>query len=657
MDSKGLLQDAFNVRLPDRDVCALVLLPNTNTIVYLCSDGSDKRKLRSHTIGIKEKMLTEGPISDSSMDKGASHLATLGKGVLVAGEVEVVWISGKTKVSVRFPSNERSRLLSIGRIDADGSRWLLSDEGGHLWLLSCALAQGTVTRMQLQDLGSAVGAKSISYLDNGVVFLGSAMGDSLVIRLLTEPDAETGNMFEVLEIQANLAPILDFACVDLEGQGQDQVVACCGALKEGTLRIIRNGIGVNMEAELPLPNITGVWSMRSSSAAEFDKFLCVSFASQTVFLAMEDDEDLAELQDCGGLVVDSRTLLCATTVGDQLLQVHAGGVLLVQASTLSLCDQWQPPEGRQVTVCCASALPRGQLALAVGGTMLVYLRVEGMSLKQVSSITVHHEIACMDMSPLVPGEEASVLALGFWSEHSVSLLELPSLKTVFSEPLMAGSVVPRSVRLANLDGQPRVLVGLGDGRLVHYRLLASHELVERKTVPLGTKAVLLTPFTSAGGASSIFVGCDRPAVIYSGARKLLTSNVNQKNVSFVTSFHTAQFPHCLAMATGDAMVVGRLQSLQKLHVDTVRLGGEMARRLAHHAPAKAFAIGTTSGNIMGRDPGPVASQLRLLDQVLLRKRRKHVVSFVYLSKRLRWSVWTFSLLSVENNFALWSLFL
>jgi DNA damage-binding protein 1 len=465
-------------------------------------------------------------------------------------------------------------------------------------------------------MGCTVGANSISYLDNGVVFLGSAMGDSQIVRLLTDPDAESGNFFEILEVQANLAPILDFACVDLEGQGQDQVVACCGALREGTLRIVRNGIGVNMEAELPLPNITGVWSMRASSAAEFDKYLCVSFASQTVFLAMEDDEDLAELQECGGLVSDSRTLFCGTTVGDQIVQVHAGGVRLVKASSLALSDQWQPPEGRQITVCCVNTLPRGQIAVAVGGTLLVCLRVDGMSLRQTASCTLRHEIACMDMTPLVPGEDSTVLAVGFWSEYSVSVLELPSLKTLVSEPLMAGNVVPRSVRLANLDGQPRVLVGLGDGRLVHYRLQGTHELVERKTVPLGTKAVLLTPFVSAGGAASIFVGCDRPAVIYSGARKLLTSNVNQKNVSFVTSFHTAQFPHCLAMATGEALVVGRLQSLQKLHVDTIRLGGEMARRLAHHAPARAFAIGTTSGNVMGRDPSPVQSQLRLLDQAI-----------------------------------------
>lgn len=570
-------------------------------------------------MNIKEKTLGEGPVSEV-VDKGASHLAGLGKGVLLAGEQEVLWVSGKTRVAARFPAGaERSRLLGMGRVDADGTRWLLCDESGRLWLLSCALAQGAVARLQLQDMGRAAPACSISYLDNGVVFLGSAMADSQVVRLLADPDAETGNCFETLELQANLAPILDFACVDLEGQGQDQVVACCGALRDGTLRIIRNGIGVNLEAELPLPNVTGVWSMRSSSTGEYDKFLCVSFASQTVFLALEEgEEDLAELGDCGALVTDARTLFCATTVGDQLLQVHAGGVLLVDAASLALRDQWQPPEGRQITVCCAAALPRGQLCLAIGGTTLVYLRVEGMALRQVgASVALAHEVSCLDMTPLAGGEEATVVAAGFWGAPHVSLLELPGLAPVLSEPLLAGSVVPRSVRLANLDGQPRLLVGLGDGRLIHFRL-ASRQLVERKSVPLGTRAVLLSPFVGASGATSIFVGCDRPAVIYSGARKLLTSSVNQKNVSFMAGFHTRQFPHCLALATGEALVVGRLQSLQKLHVDTVRLG-EMARRLVYHTPARAFVVGSTSGNVMGRDPEPVQSQLRLLDQVTMER--------------------------------------
>lgn len=50
---------------------------------------------------------------------------------------------------------------------------------------------------------------------------------------------------EVLERYVNLGPIADFCVVDLERQGQGQVVTCSGAYKDGSLRIVRNGIGIN----------------------------------------------------------------------------------------------------------------------------------------------------------------------------------------------------------------------------------------------------------------------------------------------------------------------------------------------------------------------------------------------------------------------------
>ena len=48
----------------------------------------------------------------------------------------------------------------------------------------------------------------------------------------------------------NLGPIVDMVVVDLERQGQGQLVTCSGAFKEGSLRIIRNGIGIHELASI-----------------------------------------------------------------------------------------------------------------------------------------------------------------------------------------------------------------------------------------------------------------------------------------------------------------------------------------------------------------------------------------------------------------------
>ncbi len=132
------------------------------------------------------------------------------------------------------------------------------------------------------------------YLDRGVVFIGSIYGDSQLIRLNSTKD-ENNSFIATLESYTNLGPIVDFVVVDLDRQGQvrlafyvsvlnfvkGQVVTCSGAYKDGSLRIIRNGIGINAEASIDLPGIKGIWSLKPSSEAQHDKYLIVSFVGAT----------------------------------------------------------------------------------------------------------------------------------------------------------------------------------------------------------------------------------------------------------------------------------------------------------------------------------------------------------------------------------------
>lgn len=67
-----------------------------------------------------------------------------------------------------------------------------------------------------------------------------------------------------METFTNLAPILDMCVVDLERQGQGQLVTCSGAFKEGSLRIIRNGIGIQEHASIDLMGIKGMWALQAN---------------------------------------------------------------------------------------------------------------------------------------------------------------------------------------------------------------------------------------------------------------------------------------------------------------------------------------------------------------------------------------------------------
>ena len=54
-------------------------------------------------------------------------------------------------------------------MDEDGSRWLLGDHVGRMWLLVLGVSSGRVGGLRLEALGSTSPASTLSYLDNGVV--------------------------------------------------------------------------------------------------------------------------------------------------------------------------------------------------------------------------------------------------------------------------------------------------------------------------------------------------------------------------------------------------------------------------------------------------------------------------------------------------------
>jgi DNA damage-binding protein 1 len=69
---------------------------------------------------------------------------------------------------------------AYGRVDADGSRYLLSDHNGMLYLLVITHDKERVLGLKVEALGETSAASSLSYLDNGVVYIGSSYGDSQV---------------------------------------------------------------------------------------------------------------------------------------------------------------------------------------------------------------------------------------------------------------------------------------------------------------------------------------------------------------------------------------------------------------------------------------------------------------------------------------------
>ncbi|EEC79792.1 hypothetical protein OsI_21216 [Oryza sativa Indica Group] len=568
-DNKGQLKEAFNIRLEELQVLDIKFLYGCvkPTIVVLYQDNKDARHVKTYEVALKDKDFVEGPWSQNNLDNGAGLLipvpAPLG-GVIIIGEETIVYCNANS--TFRAIPIKQSIIRAYGRVDPDGSRYLLGDNAGILHLLVLTHERERVTGLKIEYLGETSIASSISYLDNGVVYVGSRFGDSQLVKLNLQADPN-GSYVEVLERYVNLGPIVDFCVVDLDRQGQGQVVTCSGAFKDGSLRVVRNGIGINEQASVELQGIKGLWSLKSSFNDPYDMYLVVSFISETRFLAMNMEDELEETE-IEGFDAQTQTLFCQNAINDLLIQVTANSVRLVSCTSRELVDQWNAPEGFSVNVASANA---SQVLLATGGGHLVYLEIKDSKLVEVKHIQLEHEISCVDLNPIGENPQySSLAAVGMWTDISVRILSLPDLELIRKENL-GGEIVPRSVLLCTLEGVSYLLCALGDGHLFSFLLNASTgELTDRKKVSLGTQPISLRTFSSKG-TTHVFASSDRPTVIYSSNKKLLYSNVNLKEVNHMCPFNTAAIPDSLAIAKEGELSIGTIDDIQKLHIRTIPL--------------------------------------------------------------------------------------
>ncbi|KAF2317850.1 hypothetical protein GH714_041167 [Hevea brasiliensis] len=504
-DNKGQLKEAFNIRLEELQVLDIKFLYGCSkpTIVVLYQDNKDARHVKTYEVALKDK--------DLLRVRGLRTTLTM------------------------------SITRAYGRVDADGSRYLLGDHAGLLHLLVITHEKEKVTGLKIELLGETSIASTISYLDNAVVYIGSSYGDSQV------------HMLKSWKVMSTWDQLL-ISVVDLERQGQGQVVTCSGAYKDGSLRIVRNGIGINEQASVELQGIKGMWSLRSSTDDPFDTFWLLVFISETRILAMNPEDELEETE-IEGFCSQVQTLFCHYAVYNQLVQVTSSCVRLVSSTTREFRTEWNAPSGYSINVATANATQQvieletnfniklyDRFLLATGGGHLVYLEIGDGVLTEVKHAQLEYEISCLDINPIGENPNYSQLAVvGMWTDISVRIFSLPDLNVITKEHL-GGEIIPRSVLLCCFEGISYLLCALGDGHLLNFLLnLNTGELTDRKKVSLGTQPITLRTFSSKN-TTHVFAASDRPTVIYSSNKKILYSNVNLKEVSHMCPFNSAAFP-------------------------------------------------------------------------------------------------------------------
>lgn len=569
-----------------------------NPTLIIIHQDLNGRHIKTREISLREKEFIKIAWKQDNVETEATMLIPvplpLG-GAIVIGQESIVYHDGSSYVAVAPPIIKQSTINCYARVDTKGFRYLLGNMTGHLFMLFLETEENSkgvlcVKDLKVEMLGEISIPECITYLDNGVLFIGSRLGDSQLVKLNTVAD-EGGTYVVPMETFTNLGPIMDICVVDLERQGQEQMITCSGAFKEGSLRIIRNGIGIQEHACIDLPGIKGMWALKIGiDDSNFDNTLVLAFVGHTRILTLTGEE--VEETEIHGFLSDQQTFYCGNVDFNQVIQVTPLTARLVQADNRTLISEWKPPGDKRIgVVACNSS----QLVCA-SACDLYYIEILENELVQKSHVVLDYEVACLDISLIDDDKtKADIIAVGLWTDISACILELPTLKMMSTEKL-GGEIIPRSILMACFEGITYLLCALGDGSMFYFVLNKEDGiLTNKKKVTLGTQPTILKTFRSLS-TTNVFACSDRPTVIYSSNHKLVFSNVNLKEVNHMCSINAEAYPDSLALATKSSVILGTIDEIQKLHIRTVPLG-ESPRRISYQESSQTFGVITVRMDI------------------------------------------------------------
>ncbi|TDG48387.1 hypothetical protein AWZ03_005132 [Drosophila navojoa] len=570
-----------------------------NPTVIVIHKDNDGRHVKSHEINLRDKEFMKLAWKQDNVETEATMLIPVPSpigGVIVIGRESIVYHDGSNYHAVAPLTFRQSTINCYARVDSKGLRYLLGNMDGQLYMLFLGINEtgkgSTVKDIKVEQLGEISIPECITYLDNGFLYIGSRHGDSQLVRLSSEPI--DGSYVIPVENFTNLAPILDIAVVDLDRQGQGQIITCSGSFKDGSLRIIRIGIGIQEHACIDLPGIKGMWSLKVGiDDSVYENTLVLAFVGHTRILTLSGEE--VEETEIPGFASDLQSFLCANVEYDQLIQVTAESVRLVKSSTKALVGEWKPEGDRSIGVVSCNSTQ----IVAASAREIFYIAIEDGSLVEKCRKTLAYEVACLDVTPLDEKQNKSELvAVGLWTDISAVILSLPDLETIYTEKL-SGEIIPRSILMTTFEDIHYLLCALGDGSMYYFILdRTTGILTDKKKVTLGTQPTTLRTFRSFA-TTNVFACSDRPTVIYSSNHKLVFSNVNLKEVNHMCSLNAQAYPDSLALATKNSVILGTIDEIQKLHIRTVPLG-EGPRRIAYQEASQTFAVSTLRIDVHGR---------------------------------------------------------
>ncbi|THH20561.1 hypothetical protein EW146_g835 [Bondarzewia mesenterica] len=620
-------------------------------------------------------LITVPPISYPSADPDEDDNAGLSGGVLVVGgrKIQLFEFSSKAwqekykgkqkrlesmkkskeeKVSVRAKEKEREREAKKRKAKAavswpwsevtawcpitdNGTRYVLGDDYGRLALLSLDRLQDQ--GLLLLPLGEVSPPTTLTYLGSQMMYLGSHLGDSQLLRIhqsaISTPDSPTlpippdvvtipttslvssgkgkgktsiglkkedgrvvmnkGNFLEVVDTWKNIAPIMDAVLADTDGSGQPDIVTCSGGKNTGSLRVLRNGADFHERAVVEgLPNLTSIFSIRFAYDAVPDSHLLVCDGQETMVFKLNSADSIARVDSSETGFITKATTLAAGNVAKRTKKPGSS------TSTY---------ENSQFVV---QVSPKRVVLVEYDATLGLHRLVSEWAPEAQGADWNGKEIVLASVN-----SSQVVLALSGGRVAVLNLTDEAKFKVVGHRDL-ASEIAAISCSPIN-PSEPfsrYIAVGLWDPRRVEILTVASSkDYLGRESHIAGGFASLA--YTRSGGRTYTVVAFgNRAAVLFWGKGRLQHSPVSVKNVSAASRLFTPWWQSCMIMATLSGLSIGSIHDLDKMHIRTMPLGLDSPRRLAYSPSLKAFGVGcvrTEPGRI--GDVELASSSFKVLD--------------------------------------------
>ncbi|KAM3511504.1 hypothetical protein MY11210_004862 [Beauveria gryllotalpidicola] len=564
-------------------------------------------------------------------------------GLLVVGETLLTYFDSLTYSSVSSALDEPK--IYVAWAMYDDTHYFLADDYGRLDLMTLetyaeptgVIVTGmTVESLKFPDSKELISrASNLVYMGDGMLFVASHHGNSQLLRI--DIDSRTMCLIKTL---SNNAPILDFAIMDMGNRdgdnqqgnvfssGQARIVAGCGAYRDGSLRSIRSGVGLEDYVILDeLQNTRGLFMIKSRGSRLVD-VLVASFVTETrVFLFLEDEVE--EVYDWCGLNFEVETLIAATLPEYHLLQVTRTEVAIfncddcVEMNSWVKIKSWVNESGGEIT---SASYNDKWVLLCIDGTTIVSLNIEKnleacVQRYQGTDPSQSDQVSCLHASP----DLMDFGVVGWWNSGKVTIVDLATLNAKHGETLQQttdAASVPRDIALVQLHPRnisgPTLLVALEDGTVTSFDVSVEDlALSGRKSVTLGSSPARLHILPEPDGTSSIFATTEHSSLIYSSEGRLVYSATTADDATCVVPFDSYYFPNCILVSTDKNVRICRVDKERLTHVKSLPVY-ETVRRVAYAPGAKAFALGCIKKELIN-NAEVITSSVKLVDEIMFQE--------------------------------------